>query len=118
MVVQTALQKCVKEKKTMSDFLRDFLILVGTATLLGLFFAGIILIPYEIKYRVEKLRYAYRRKHRFDKKPIAKCYCIDCVYYDYNNGKCFGFLSDKDRSTGDCCFCWKACPRKEERKTK
>ena len=102
----------------MADFLRDFLILVGAATLLGLFFAGIILIPYEIKYRVEKLRYAYKRKHRFDKKPIAKCYCIDCVYYDYNKGKSSGSDSDKDRTNGECCFWRKAWPRKEERKTK
>ena len=100
----------------MADVLMNFLILVGTATSLVLFFAGIILIPYEIKYRVEKLRYAYKQKHRFAKKPIAKCQCIDCVYYDYNNGKCLGFIGDEVRYTGDSCFCWKAVPRKEERK--
>ena len=25
-----------------------------------------------------------KRKHRFKKKPLAKCYCIDCVHYFKN----------------------------------
>ena len=99
----------------MADNLRCFLILVGAATLIGLLFGCIMLLTYGIKNYVEKLRYAYKRKHRFDKKPIAKCYCIDCEYYDYNNGKCFGFIGDEVRYTGDSCFCWKADPRKVER---
>ena len=100
----------------MTDFLRNFLILVGAATLIGLLFGCIMLLTCEIKSYVEKLRYTYKRKHRFDKKPIAKCYCIDCVYYDCNNEKCFGFIGDEVRYTGDSCFCWKADPRKVERK--
>lgn len=40
----------------MHDFLRNFLILVGTATLLGLFFGGITLLTYEINNCVEKIK--------------------------------------------------------------
>ena len=61
----------------MADNLRSLLILVGAATLIGLIFGSIMLLTYGIKNYVEKLRYTYKQKHRFDKKPIAKCYCID-----------------------------------------
>ena len=49
--------------------------------------------------------YKYKRKHRFDNPPIAKCYCIDCKYW--NNGYC-SYL--KNQHTDDCWFCWYADP--------
>lgn len=63
---------------------------------------------------ISKLRWEYKYKHRFDKPPVAKCYCKDCKYYGGNIR--FG------GTAGDLCsmhagwhvtknwFCWNAEP--------
>ena len=58
---------------------------------------------------IDKAKYKYRYKHRFDKPPTAKCYCIDCKHHDNETGRCssFGEFIADDR------FCWKADPRIE-----
>lgn len=54
----------------------------GAVALIG----GVIIILYMfydwLKGRILDLRRIWQYKHRFNKKPIAKCYCIDCRYYD------------------------------------
>ena len=30
---------------------------------------------------IKNLKWKYKYKHRFDKPPLAKCYCKDCRYY-------------------------------------
>ena len=47
-----------------------------------------------------------------NKKPTAKCYCIDCKYHNNLAGDCFGF--DRYQHTADNWFCWKASLRKDE----
>lgn len=59
---------------------------------------------------IDEVKYKYRYKHRFDKPPTAKCYCIDCKYYDNKNGRCSSF----DEFIADNCFCWKADPSEKE----
>ena len=59
---------------------------------------------------IDKAKRNYRYKHRFDKPPTAKCYCIDCKYHDNETGRCGGF----GKFIADNCFCWKADPRKKE----
>ena len=60
----------------------NMLALFGALALLG----GIIITLYVfcdwLKGRIVDLRRIWQYKHRFNKKPIAKCYCIDCRYYD------------------------------------
>ena len=34
-----------------------------------------------IKEGIHKIRVHYKAKHRFDKPPMAKCYCVDCCSY-------------------------------------
>lgn len=50
-------------------------------------------------------KYVYRCKHRFDKSPTAKCYCIDCTYYNRETGRCNAFANCY---VYDDCFCWRA----------
>ena len=54
----------------------------GAVALMG----GVIIILYMfydwLKGRILNSRRIWQYKHRFNKKPIAKCYCIDCRYYD------------------------------------
>ena len=93
-----------------------FIILgVGTG---GLFAAVAIngLVDW-IKGQIERLRYRYIYRHRFDKPPLAKCYCLDCQGWHQNKdapdeGKCWehaGWV------TADCWFCWEAEPRETDR---
>ena len=37
---------------------------------------------------IENRIHKYRYEHRFDKPPVAKCYCRDCRRWNIKNGKC------------------------------
>lgn len=79
---------------------------------------GIIFAVYQgIKELIERLRYKYRYKHRFDKPPTAECYCIDCKHHNNTTNQCYRFTRE-NRYTADNWFCWEAEPRemKQEKK--
>ena len=64
---------------------------------------------------LRNLKYQHKWKHRFDKQPLAKCYCKDCEdwhksSFDPNVGKC----RPLDRYKGDNWFCRDAKPRKTD----
>lgn len=61
---------------------------------------------------IDEVKHKYRYKHRFDKPPTAKCYCIDCGYHDNETGRC----SSLDYLyTADNWFCYNADPSKKEK---
>lgn len=88
--------------------------LISFFTLFGIIYSVIILVAiitfiimkayYFIVEKIEELKYDYKVKHRFDKPPLAKCYCKDCKYHGYN-GKCYSFT---ERYTADNWFCSEA----------
>lgn len=59
-----------------------------------------------IKEKIDELKNYHRIKHRFDKPPIANCYCIDCKFYNREKERCYRL----NRSTADNWFCWNAEP--------
>ena len=63
-------------------------------------------------YRMIKTKYMI--KHRFDKPPVAKCYCLYCKYAEYFGddrcGKCR--LIGDNVTIKDNGFCWNADPKK------
>lgn len=61
---------------------------------------------------VDALLCNYRIKHRFDKKPVAKCYCKDCKYRHENNGSC---LRSNINHCADNFFCNDAEPKPKEK---
>lgn len=69
-----------------------------------------------IRELIDTLKHRYRYKHRFDKPPTAKCYCIDCIRHDRETGRCwrFGETTGEYRRTADNWFCWEAEPRRKE----
>ena len=73
----------------------------GAVALIG----GVIITLYMfydwLKDRIRDLRRIWQYKHRFNKKPIAKCYCIDCRDYDDQNR----FCRDLGRYVIDDKFC-------------
>lgn len=89
--------------------LRDLLALFGLAVLIGVV---VLLFTFTIQYIlnfIDDLKSKYRIKHRFDKPPLAECYCIDCSYFDGRNGRC-----DYGIYVHDSAFCWRAEPRKRK----
>ena len=92
------------EKEKYQSMWINMFALFGALALLG----GAIIILYMfydwLKGRIQNLRRIWQYKHRFNKKPIAKCYCIDCRDYDEKNK----FCRDLGRHVLDntfCCWC-------------
>lgn len=75
----------------------------GAVALIG----GVIIILYMfydwLKGRILNLRRIWQYKHRFNKKPIAKCYCIDCLDYDEKNKFC-RYLGRNVLDNTFCCW--------------
>lgn len=87
----------------------EFLATLGGAVLLTIIIVVVILAMFAFENFIKKKRRAYKIKHRFDKPPKAKCYCIDCVSWNRNSSRCDNF----DRYMADNWFCWDAEPRKK-----
>ena len=86
--------------------MQDFFIDMGiTCTFIfGCVFLCFIfmLLKFVITYLINR----YRVKHRFDKKPLPKCYCIDCVNsHTDRNGR---FCPRVNKYVADNWFCWEA----------
>lgn len=60
----------------------------------------------------ERKRYAYKRAHRFDGPPLAKCYCKDCEYGVGDTAmKCSRGIINHSY---DAWFCADGIPRKDD----
>ena len=91
---------------TNKDYVIYFFALVGAMTLI--YELGCILcrLFQSAKEKIQKAKRKREIKHRFDKKPMGKCYCADCAYYDKDCGVCYNF----DQYIKDNGFCYKAKP--------
>ena len=91
----------------MNNFIEAMAIVGFCASLGVVLFFGIFALDKIGSFIIKKKRY-YRYKHRFDKPPIAKCYCYDCLRRD-EEGRCSKFnwlVYETD-------FCYYADPRTE-----
>lgn len=91
--------------------MKEFLMIMGVIASFVLVLLVIMNVIYMLKTLIEKLTLKYKQKHRFDKPPTAKCYCVDCVYHNNETGLCCKF---ETWNTADNWFCWNAEPRKTE----
>lgn len=80
---------------------------VGASTLFIIGLSIIYCVAYFIRESIINLRWKYKYKHRFDKKPIAKCYCIDCEHHAVNSNYC----KERDTYFPDEWFCKDAKPK-------
>lgn len=89
-----------------------FLATIGGASILAIIILFGVLLAELIKDKIRDLKWAYRRKHRFDKPPTAACYCKDCKYYETRNGygKCRRGHIIERWNIADSWFCWQAEP--------
>lgn len=91
----------------------DILPFIGMITLIVCCVFAIILLFEGITEAIRKFKCWWIYKHRFDKPPTAKCYCIDCKWHNNESNRCYKFHADSNRRTADTCFCSDAEPRKE-----
>lgn len=80
---------------------------IGVACTILLIVVTIMILKEKITDFIDAKKYEYRRKRRFDKPPLAQCYCKDCVIRK-ENGLC-GFGNINNRA--DNWFCADARPR-------
>lgn len=82
----------------------------GIMFILVLFMLAITMLKDFIVDKINDLKWKYKYKHRFDKPPLAKCYCKDCRYYiaKENDGNCGVHAG---WTVADSWFCWSAEPR-------
>lgn len=112
----------ISERGDLMELETTFMI-VGFIVIICIMLIMIPIIVCDIKDLIVKTYRACKRKseikHRFDKPPVAKCYCIDCKYGAY-----FGNISEMDDKHGKCIlwngdvpirddnFCYRADPKK------
>ena len=88
--------------------MQDFFIAMGITSTFCLGCVFLYLVFTLLKLGVTYLINRYRVKHRFDKKPLPKCYCIDCVNsHTDQNGR---FCSRVKKYVANNWFCWEAEP--------
>lgn len=62
-----------------------------------------------LKEQIDIKRWLYKIKRRFGVQPTAKCYCVDCKYWNGKTAYCCEF----EKYTPDRGFCWGAKPRQK-----
>nr|DAF83679.1 MAG TPA: hypothetical protein [Caudoviricetes sp.] len=91
-------------KENLMLFFTFFGIISSVIVLVTIIMFIIMAAYYFITEKIEELKYDYKAKHRFDKPPLANCYCIDCKSYNRKNERCYRL----NRGTADNWFCWSA----------
>ena len=84
--------------------------LLGKITAFAVAFGLVAIAVMLIKEKIKRVRWKCTYKHRFDKPPTAKCYCIDCQRHG-EDGRCHKF---EKWITADNWFCWGAEPKDKE----
>ena len=90
------------------------LALIGVVTVICIIGVVVMLIFMAIGDLADKIKHNYSIKHRFDKGPVAKCFCKDCKNWGSETGVCYRFEQGGIRwYTADCWFCWDADPKEK-----
>lgn len=88
--------------------MQEFFISMGITFTLIIIAIILFVIFFFVKMGITYLINRYRVKHRFNEKPLPKCYCIDCVNsYTDQNGR---FCPRVKKYVADNWFCWEAEP--------
>ena len=88
--------------------MQEFFISMGITFTLVIIAIILSVIFFFAKMGITYLINRYRVKHRFDKKPLPKCYCIDCV--NSRTDQNARFCSRVNKYVADNWFCWEAEP--------
>ena len=88
--------------------MKEYFIFMGVMFTLITIIMIVSVALFSIKMGITYLINRYRVKHRFNEKPLPKCYCIDCVNsHTDQNGR---FCPRLKKYVADNWFCWEAEP--------
>ena len=88
------------------ETIKNILMLLGTILVVIIFSFIFVITVEKIKDNIDKFRRRQIQKHRFNKPPLAKCYCRDCKYYNEEGG----CSTHTGWRVADNWFCWDATP--------
>ena len=94
----------------MIELLKDIVFLVGICGISLIVGVTIVTTKEAISDWIAKKKWEYKCKHRFDKKPVAKCYCKDCAFYYDEECKYWA----KRLGVLDNDFCSRGIPKKTD----
>ena len=96
--------------------MNEFFMIMGIVATFAIVVGLCIATYYGLAELIDRWKWEYQYKHRFDKPPTAKCYCVDCKYHNNESNQCyrFGQTTKEYRCTADNWFCWEAEPIKKE----
>lgn len=94
----------------MKDVIINLLAMFGGGCMACCIFCAFLMFKEWLTDQINIAKYNYKKKHRFDGPPIAKCYCKDCASYEHYDNRCL-FLG---RCVSDNGFCYEAHPRKRD----
>ena len=92
MQVLLVLERDIMVEKIGTEILIPFAFIGAAGIGIGLLITALNLI-YIIREKVNLIIKKYKDRHKFEKPPIAKCYCISCELW---------LADDKDRTSGRC----------------
>lgn len=92
----------------MFEFVRDILAIIGFGVTFSVITILISIAIDKIRNVIKARKYKYKREHRFNGPPLAKCYCKDCQYWLSEKGEC---LQHSGWYVADDWFCWSSTPR-------
>jgi hypothetical protein len=84
------------------------LAIFGACALIGIVILIFLILWQWLSDIIHRVKRQHQYKHRFDKKPLAACYCVDCGCYSKEDNRCS--LSGMDRHVPDNWFCKNAVP--------
>lgn len=93
-----------------SEYIVKGLSIFGGTVLIMFVFLFALMFWEWLKDQIAMAKYRYKRKHRFDKDPVAECYCKDCACYLSSDGYCTTYR----RCMRDNNFCSLAKPNKRD----
>lgn len=96
----------------MKDVIITILAIIGGIVCIGLLGILVTVVYDKIETRYVEWERDYRYKHRFDKEPLAECYCIDCEHHGQGPYPESCGLEGVDRLMGDNQFCSNATPKR------
>jgi len=101
------------------DIIRSVFTYIGIVSVAGISVILVVWFKEWLKEKIADRKWKYEYEHRFDKPPLALCYCHDCYYYNPETSRCLYYRSTESptsRYVKDTMFCAEALPYKHDPK--
>ena len=93
------------------EALRSVFAGIGVVSVAGILTILVVWFKEWLEGKIADRKWKYKYEHRFDKPPLAQCYCHDCCDYNPETHKCLYY---NGLSMRDNMFCGNAAPRKHD----